>query len=158
MQPERGRGQFDFGLGGFDPDARMLFGERSDGRSHDPEEGGLERGDTHGPGQPAGGDGGDFGLGGFHSFQQEVGVPDEDAAGVGELDSAADALKQWRAGLPFQDRELLGDCTGGVAQGAGCGVQRSADMYFAQQPQPVQVDHSFRLSERTVEERRDGPE
>ena len=100
-------------------------------------------------GHPAGGDLGDLGLGRLDAVQQRLRVPDQDQAGLGQPDVAADPLEQGRARLALEDGQLLGDRARRVAEGLG---GRAAPccraVELAEQAESVQVEHSSSISSR----------
>ena len=120
------------------------------GRSDDPQERRLERRDPDDPRDPAGGHLGDLGLGRLDGVEQQLGVPDQDPAGLGQLDVAPDPLEQGRPGLALEHRELLGDGARGVAEGLGGRAHRLPGLELTEQPEPMQVKHPSSISTRNT--------
>lgn len=59
----------------------------------------------------------------------------------GQRDPAADGFEERDADFGFQLGELLGDRGGGVGEDGGDGRQGAAVLEFAQQAQPVRIEH-----------------
>jgi hypothetical protein len=110
-------------------------------RRHDAEERRLEGRRSHDPGELAGRDPGDLRLGGLGGVEQGTGVPDQDPAGLGQVDVATDPLEQGRADFALEDRELLGHRAGRVAQRVGRGAHGVACLELLKEPEPVEVQH-----------------
>jgi hypothetical protein len=148
LEPECGHALLDLQLAGLDPHVGVGLGQLLDRRRDDAEERRLERRDADHPGHPPRGDLGDLGLGRLGAVQQGLRVADEDQAGLGQPQVAADPLEQGSARLALQDGQLLGHRARRVSQRLGRGPHRVPGVELAEQTQSVQVEHSSSIPSR----------
>jgi len=130
-----------FAFGHLGPHGGVGLGQDGEGGRDDRVGGGVEGGDADGAAD-AGGRGVQVGLGLLEPFEDGLGVLDEAFGGRGQPDAAARAFEQRDAGFGLEHAELLGDGRRGVGQGFSDGGQGAAVLEFAQQPEPVQVQHA----------------
>ena len=148
LEPERGHALLDLQLAGLDPDVGVGLRELPHRRRDDAQERRLERRDADDAGHPSGGDLGDLGLGRLGAVQQGLRVADQDQAGLGQPQVAADPLEQGRPGLALEDGQLLGHRTRRVAERLGRGPHRVPGVELAEQAESVQVEHSSSIPSR----------
>ena len=155
LEPQRGHALLDLQLAGLDADAGVGRRQLAHRRRDDAQERRLERRDADHPGDLAGGDLGDLGLGRLDGVEQGLRVADQDPAGLGQPDVATDPLEQGRAGLALEHGELLGHGARRVAERLGRGAHRVPGLELAEQPEPVQVEHPLSISSRSRPDTRD---
>ena len=158
LEPQRRDRLLDLGLGGFDPDSGMGHREGADGGRDDAQERRLERRDPDDAGELAGRDRGELRLSGLDALQQALRVSHQDLTSRGQPDVPPDPFQQLRADLTLEYRELLGHGARGVAQRGGRRVDRAALVHLSQKSEAMEIQHLFRLSERSRALNRDGRE
>ena len=131
----------DLGLDDLHPHVGVGGGHRRGSGRGDPQRGGLEGGEPHGPGDAAERAGGQLRLGGLDAVEQLARVARQDAPRLGQAHAAARTLEQDGARLALQRGELLGDGARRVVERPRGGVDRPARLQLAQDPQPPEVEH-----------------
>jgi hypothetical protein len=123
----------------------MALAEDRDGLRHQRRAGTREGGQSQPPAAQAG-DGLELGLRVGQAREDDVGVVDEHAAGVGQSHAARVALHQRRAGLPLEGRDLLGHRGLRVGEGVGRGRERALRGDLAQHAHATHIKHKASLS------------
>ena len=134
------QGGLRFVLHHLDADIWVVAAHGAEGRRHERERRRLEDRDADGArhgreGRP------EVGLGAFEGVEECVRVPYEDLGLRGELHPSTDLPQELDTGLLLEDRELLRHRGGAEVEGGGDLGDRPADLEFAQQAEPSDVQH-----------------